>query len=121
HVRHLALPEGENRQDAARRGRYDFFEAVAEAEGAEVVAVAHHRDDQAETVLLHLLRGTGPRGLAGMPAERPIRRGSAVRLVRPLLGVPRGEIEALARTRGWAWRQDASNRSVSYRRNWLRR
>jgi tRNA(Ile)-lysidine synthase len=121
HVRRVALPEGGNRQDAARRTRYAFFEAVARETGAPVVAVAHHLDDQAETVLLHLLRGTGPRGLAGMPAERPIWRGSAVRLVRPLLGWPRAEIEALARREDWTWREDASNRSVSYRRNWIRR
>ncbi|HLT45995.1 MAG TPA: tRNA lysidine(34) synthetase TilS [Rubricoccaceae bacterium] len=120
-VRRVALPEGENRQDAARRARYAFFEEVARAEGAAAVAVAHHQDDQAETVLLHLLRGTGPRGLAGMPAERPIRRGSPVRLIRPLLDVPRAEVEALARREGWAWREDASNQSVSYRRNRLRR
>lgn len=121
HVRRVALPEAGNRQAAARRARYAFFEEVAEAEGAAVVAVAHHQDDQAETVLLHLLRGTGPRGLAGMPAARPIRRGSAVCLIRPLLRWPRAELEALARREGWGWREDASNRDVSYRRNRLRR
>jgi tRNA(Ile)-lysidine synthase len=121
HIRRVTLVQGGNRQDAARRARYSFFEDVAAVEGAAAVAVAHHLDDQAETVLLHLLRGSGPRGLAGMPAARPIRRGSAVRLVRPLLPWPRAEVEALARREGWVWREDASNRSVRYRRNWIRR
>jgi tRNA(Ile)-lysidine synthase len=56
-----------------------------------------------------------------MPAARPIRRGSPVRLVRPLLSWSRTAIEALARREGWTWREDASNRSMRYRRNWLRR
>lgn len=119
-VREATLPEGANRQEAAREARYAFFREVAEAEGAEAVAVGHTQDDQAETVLLHLFRGAGLRGLAGMPAERPLTPRSAFRLVRPLLGVPRVEVEAHARARGWAWREDASNASAAYRRNALR-
>ena len=119
-VRRVELPEEGNRQEAARDERYAFFRETAEAEGAETVAVAHHQNDQAETVLLNLFRGTGPHGLAGMPASRPLAQDSPIQLIRPLLGWPRADIEALARERGWAWREDASNASDTYRRNWLR-
>ncbi|HYE95143.1 MAG TPA: tRNA lysidine(34) synthetase TilS [Rubricoccaceae bacterium] len=111
---------GSNKQARAREARYRFFGEVAETTGAEVVAVGSTRDDQAETVLLHLFRGTGLRGLAGMPAERPVLRGSAIRLIRPLLDVSRREIAALANARGWAWREDASNAETRYRRNAIR-
>ena len=119
-VRRVMLPEGGNRQEAAREARYAFFQVVAEQHGAEAVAVGHTQDDQAETVLLHLFRGTGPRGLAGMPPERPLAPDSPIRLIRPLLDTPRTEIEALARARGWTWREDASNADARYRRNALR-
>ena len=107
-------------QEAARDLRYAFFARVAEAEGLRYVAVAHQRDDQAETVLLHLLRGAGPEGLAGMPGQRPLTPGSDVTLVRPLLGERRAEIEAYARAEGLSWREDESNQSLKYRRNVLR-
>ena len=116
----VTLPDDGNRQEAAREARYAFFREVAETYGAEAVAVGHTQDDQAETVLLHLFRGTGPRGLAGMPHERPLAPGSSVRLIRPLLDVPRAEIEGLARAHGWTWREDASNADLRYRRNVLR-
>jgi tRNA(Ile)-lysidine synthase len=120
HVRCVEEKLGGNVQAAARDLRYRFFEEVAAAEGAGVAAVGSTRDDQAETVLLHLFRGSGPRGLAGMPAERPLARGSSVRLVRPLLAWGRAEVEAWALEKGWAWREDASNARPTYRRNALR-
>ncbi|MCH7974980.1 MAG: tRNA lysidine(34) synthetase TilS [Bacteroidetes bacterium] len=119
-VRRVELPEAGNRQEAARDARYAFFRETAETVGAEAVAVAHHQDDQAETVLLNLFRGAGPHGLAGMPASRPLAPDSSIQLIRPLLGWPRADIENLAGERGWAWREDASNASDMYRRNWLR-
>ncbi|MDX1420577.1 MAG: tRNA lysidine(34) synthetase TilS [Rubricoccaceae bacterium] len=119
-ARRVALDKGGNRQAAARDARYAFFGEVAARHGAEAVAVGHTQDDQAETVLLHLFRGTGVRGLAGMPPARPLTPGSSVRLLRPLLDVPRADLDALARARGWAWREDASNASGRYRRNRLR-
>lgn len=109
---------GRSRQDAARRLRYDHLAALAEQEGAPFVATGHTRDDQAETVLLHLGRGAGPDGLAGMSAVRPL--NSAVRLIRPLLATSRVEIEACASARGLSWREDASNQNLDYRRNALR-
>ena len=107
-------------QEAARDLRYAFFARVAEREGLRYVALAHHIDDQAETVLINLLRGTGPEGLAGMPVRRPLAPGSAVMLVRPLLGLRRAEIETFARQEGMAWREDESNLSPKYQRNVLR-
>lgn len=109
---------GRSRQDAARRLRYDRLAALAEQEGALFVATGHTRDDQAETVLLHLGRGAGPDGLAGMSAVRPL--NPAVRLIRPLLSTSRVEIEAYASARGLSWREDASNQNLHYRRNALR-
>lgn len=111
---------GDNVQAEARAIRYSFFAEVAGKVGAASVVTAHHRDDQAETLLLHLFRGTGPVGLAGIPARRPLAPGSNVIVVRPLLNVGRSEIEAYARARDLAWREDASNREADYRRNVLR-
>jgi tRNA(Ile)-lysidine synthase len=82
---------------------------------AEHLATAHHADDQAETVLLRLLRGTGPDGLGGIPE-----RGEDGRIVRPLLRIPRAQLEAYARHHGLTWREDASNASPDYTRNRLR-
>jgi len=99
---------------AARAARYRVFETVA----ADLVALAHHADDQAETLLLQLLRGAGPHGLAAMPLLRPLRSGSV--LLRPFLSLPDGAIAAYATARGLAWIDDESNRDVSLKRNFLR-
>lgn len=107
-------------QEAARDLRYAWFEERARAHAASYVAVAHHLDDQVETVLLHLFRGSGPEGLAGMPVSRPIRRGSPIRVVRPLLHARREAVEAYARAEALSWREDASNASLKYRRGALR-
>jgi tRNA(Ile)-lysidine synthase len=104
---------GESVQAWARTARYRQLEAIAERVGASHIAVAHTQDDQAETVLLNLLRGTGPRGLAGIP---PTRR----RILRPLLHVSRAEVEAYASSRQVEFRTDASNTSDAYRRNRVR-
>jgi tRNA(Ile)-lysidine synthase len=102
-------------QEAARRARYRLLEAQAERCGAERIATAHHRDDQAETVLLRLLRGAGPEALGGIPERSPDGR-----IVRPLLGVGRDEIVEHARAAGLSWREDSSNESRAYARNRLR-
>jgi tRNA(Ile)-lysidine synthase len=102
-------------QEAARRARYAALEAQARELGAERIATAHTRDDQAETVLLRLLRGAGPDALGGIPERSPDGR-----IVRPLLGVGRSEIAAYAREVGLAWREDGSNASRAYARNRLR-
>ncbi len=107
-------------QEWARVVRYDEFRTVADQRNAPFVAVAHHTDDQAETVLSHLFRGTGLAGLAGMPFIRPIREDSRVQLIRPLLMTPRAEIVAYARQRGLDWREDSSNADRKYRRSTIR-
>ena len=110
---------GESVQMAARELRYAALLQAATNEGIEVVAVGHHADDQAETVLLNLTRGTGPEGLAGMAACRAL--GEGVRLVRPLLDESRDSILAYARARGLAWREDASNQDQRYARSRIRK
>ena len=103
-------------QEAARRLREDALRRMAARAGAEHVATAHTLDDQAETVLLRLLRGSSPAGLGGIP-ERS-RDGV---LVRPLLRTSRAEIERFARARRLGWREDPSNSDPRYARSRLRR
>lgn len=103
-------------QEAARALRYQAFAGLAAEARAERVVTAHTADDQAETVLLRLLRGTGPDGLGGIPE---VSHGGLV--VRPLLRVSRAEIEAHAAAAGLAWREDASNARPDYARNRVRR
>jgi tRNA(Ile)-lysidine synthase len=100
---------------AARQARYRVFEQVV-GEG-DVLLTAHHRDDQAETLLLQLLRGGGVHGLAAMPRQRPLGRG---RLIRPLLGVTRDTLKAYAEGQGLTWIDDPSNFDISLDRNYLR-
>ena len=99
---------------AARRARYASLAGLP----VEVVALAHHADDQAETVLLQLLRGGTPRGLAGMPATRVLigPDGRPRRLERPLLSVARPAIAAYARARRLPWAEDPSNRDPRHAR-----
>jgi tRNA(Ile)-lysidine synthase len=103
-------------QEAARGLRYRALADLAEQTDASRIATAHTADDQAETVLLRLMRGTGPDGLGGIPERSPDGR-----IVRPLLRVSRDQIERFARARRLRWREDSSNRSVEYTRNRLRR
>ena len=102
-------------QEAARTLRYRALREMAEEGGCQHVATAHNANDQAETVLLRVFRGSGPDGLGGIPE-----RSSDGVVVRPLLRVSRTEIEAYAAQRGFTWREDRSNLSVAYARNRLR-
>jgi tRNA(Ile)-lysidine synthase len=112
-VRERVRREGCGLEDAARRERYAFLEKVRDEERASLVAVAHTRDDQAETLLLRLLRGAGRVGLSAMRK----RRG---RIVRPLLGVSRAEVVAYLESRGLAWREDSTNADPAHLRNRVR-
>ena len=112
-VRGRAARERGGLEQAARRERYAFLRRVAAAEQAGVIAVAHTRDDQAETLLLRLLRGAGSTGLGGMRA----RRG---RLLRPLLGVSREAVLAHLRERSLDWLEDPTNADLAHRRNRVR-
>ncbi|HHU26181.1 MAG TPA: tRNA lysidine(34) synthetase TilS [Bacteroidales bacterium] len=98
---------------AARELRYDWFEAIRQEQGAEAIAVAHHRDDSVETVLLNLIRGTGIKGLTGIPA----RNGQ---VVRPLLAVTRTDIEAYMAKRSIPHVTDSTNQEELYVRNLIR-
>lgn len=110
-----ARTEGLSLEEAGRRQRYAFLDQVAGQVGAEFIALGHHADDQAETVILRLLRGSGATGLGGME----IVRGG--RYLRPLLRVRRTEIEKYARQRGLRYRVDPSNRDPRFLRNRVRR
>ncbi|MEE3258972.1 MAG: tRNA lysidine(34) synthetase TilS [Candidatus Latescibacterota bacterium] len=101
-------------EEAGRHVRYAFLDEVARRVGATYIALGHHADDQAETVLMRLLRGSGTTGLGAMEV---VREG---RYLRPLLGVWRAEIEAYAHERDLAYREDLSNRDRRYLRNRVR-
>lgn len=111
---------GASLHDVARRQRYEAMAEHATDVDADAVAVGHHRDDQAETLLLNLLRGSGPEGLAGMPPSRPLDAVPSVCLVRPLLDVRRADIEAFAEAEGIPWREDPSNWDDTYDRATIR-
>jgi len=105
---------GESLEAQARAARYAAYAAA----DADVIALAHHADDQAETLLLQLLRGAGPHGLAAMPAHRAMREGPA--LLRPFLGLPRAAIDAYAAAHDIAWVDDESNANTGVKRNFIR-
>ena len=108
-----ARRDGDGVEQAARLERRAFLRRVRDAEGAAVVALAHTRDDQAETVLLRLLRGSGRRGLGAMRVRT---RG----LWRPLLAVSRADVLAHLAAAGLEWREDPSNRDLRFARNRVR-
>jgi tRNA(Ile)-lysidine synthase len=109
-------------EDAARQVRYRFFAEVVESVGAGRVAVGHTADDQAETILMHLVRGAGPTGLLGMrPLSVWTSPGLAgLTVIRPLLGVSREETRAYCRQRRLVPREDSTNLSLSPFRNRIR-
>ena len=104
---------GQSPEAAARAARYAAFGRVAEGVGASRVALGHNADDQAETVLMRLLQGAGPRGLAGIPPVRGL-------YIRPLIETRRSAIEAELHRLGIAWREDATNRDPKFLRNRIR-
>ena len=105
---------------AARRERYAFLASVAARARAAAVAVAHHADDRAETVLHRLLQGATLRGLAGMPARRPLPGAPGCRVVRPLFDLDRAAVLGYLRDRGASHREDPSNGDGSNARSRLR-
>jgi len=109
---------GEGLEARARRLRYDFLLDVARDRGARHVVVGHTADDQAETILHRILRGTGIAGLAGMRPARPLDAGIA--LVRPLLGVPRRLGRGFLTAEAEEWREDPTNADPWHARNFLR-
>ena len=100
-------------EEAGRRARYEAFERIREELGADKIAVAHNQDDQAETVLFQIARGSGLTGAGGI---RPVRGN----IIRPLLCLSRAEIEAYLRGHSQTWRTDATNSGLDYARNRIR-
>lgn len=106
--------EKANLEDAARRARYQFFARLTSESIVDVVATAHSMDDQAETVLAHIIRGTGIAGLAGI---HPI----TDKVIRPLLGIRRADLRKYLRRKKQSWREDATNRDVARNRARMRK
>lgn len=111
----VAVPEEASRENAARNARYRVFEELLE--DGDILTLAHHADDQAETILYRLLRHSGPRGLSGMPLSRKL--GSA-KLLRPLLGLDRDVLLRYAEDINLEWVEDETNHSTSFDRNFFR-
>jgi len=105
---------------AARRARYDFLAQAAEALNIKQIATGHNQDDQAETVLMHVIRGSGLAGLRGMLPKMPLPSHNQLNLIRPLLETPRAEIDEYISALGIQPRTDATNLDTHYTRNRLR-
>jgi len=103
---------------AARIMRYQFFEKAAKACHADVIATAHHSEDNAETLLMNLMRGSGITGLAGIPPRRDLDK--KLSYIRPILWLSKKEIEHYAKVRNLEWREDESNTSMNFTRNKIR-
>ena len=113
----LAEASEQSFEEVARGVRYDFLAETAQAEGYTAIATGHHADDQAETALMRVLRGTSPKGLGGIPG---VGAWKGVAVVRPLLHVTRDAIEAYVRGQGVAYRDDHTNNDPQYVRNRVR-
>jgi tRNA(Ile)-lysidine synthase len=117
-VKALAKRKKLSIETAAREARHAFFRRMARKHDTQVVLLAHHAEDQAETILGNMLRGCGLEGLSGMSVETPLADG--LTLLRPLLSLRRAQIDAYVLEHGLAYREDGSNASLEHRRNRLR-
>ena len=116
-----AKKQGLSIEMAARKLRYEWFAQMAQKEACQAIAVAHHQNDQAETVLLNLKRGTGIRGLCGMRAKSPNPEGGDAPVIRPLLCTTRNYIEHYLRDiRHLPWVDDSTNKDTTISRNAIR-
>jgi tRNA(Ile)-lysidine synthase len=118
-TRSAAARQGDGVEAAARSLRYAALQSIAEKLGARYVATGHTADDQVETVLHRILRGTGIDGLAGIPRQRPL--GTATTVVRPLLDATRQDVLAFLAGIGQAYREDPTNVEAPFMRNRIRR
>ncbi len=119
---HFADQSQGNIEARARAERYDALTELCIEHGVEVLLLAHHQNDQAETILLQLLRGSGVAGLAGMPEQRiNTADGRSITLWRPLLNQSRADLEAYAKKFKLKWVEDPSNQNTRYRRNAIRK
>ena len=117
-VKALAGRRGLGLEEAGRKERYRALIARARRGRFDAVATGHHLDDQAETVLLHLLRGTSLEGLGGIAPRRPLAPG--IELIRPLLPLTRAEVLLYLELHGLSWREDRTNKDRTFARNWVR-
>jgi tRNA(Ile)-lysidine synthase len=121
-VKVLARRSGDNLEQAARVARYEWFAEVAQKRGADIVLTAHTLDDQAETVLLNMLRGSGTDGLSGMEPVRLLNATGKKMLARPLLAwAGRRDTESFCRSRGIDFRRDEMNEDETFARVRVRR
>jgi len=119
---HLIGEAQGNIESRARAGRYEALADLCTEYGIEDLLLAHHQNDQAETVLLQLLRGAGVAGVSGMPNSRVLKtKAGEITLWRPLLNQSRKELEAYAKEHKLKWIEDPSNQDVKYRRNAVRK
>ncbi len=114
-----AASEGVSVEMAARELRYEWFAEVCRERGFTALAVAHNANDNAETMILNMLRGTGVKGMTGMRRVSPL-PGSGASVIRPLLGFPRKDIHHYAVSHRLAWREDRTNADSAYKRNLIR-
>jgi tRNA(Ile)-lysidine synthetase-like protein len=120
-VQDLAAAHGTGIEETARSARYSFFAAVAKELGHSKVVLAHHADDQIETLVFRLLRGSGVVGLAAMATKSEIHTdGTSLTLLRPMLGIWRSDIDALILKRGLGFLEDPSNAKHDFTRNRIR-
>lgn len=128
-VAELAINRRKGLEEAARQARYDFFKKSAKDFQADFVLTAHQADDQAETLMLNLIKGAGPGGLAGIPPRRPLEKPEPTRspesrpveLLRPLLYFTRAQLQAWLIEKNLKWTEDLSNQDPRHRRNLIRR
>lgn len=113
----VVLDQTSSIEEAARNARYHVFQGLVKSN--DVLLLGHHADDQTETVLFRLLRGTGGKGLSGIPQQRPLAHCQGT-LIRPLLAVPKKDIERYANHHNLSWIQDESNTDERFSRNFLR-
>jgi len=116
----LAKARHQSLEEAGREARYRFLERLCLRTDSKFIVLGHHADDNAETVLHRILRGTGIRGLAGIVPSRPLSPDSEILVVRPLLRFRREQIRKFLRSRGLQWREDHTNTQTSLTRNRLR-
>jgi tRNA(Ile)-lysidine synthase len=118
---HFAEPGSGNIEARARAERYEALTDLCLEHGVDDLLLAHHQNDQAETILLQLLRGSGVAGLSGMPLHRPnLKEAHSITLWRPLLNQTKVELEAYAKAHKLKWVEDPSNQNTRYRRNAIR-
>ena len=113
----IAKEKGISPEEAARLARYDFFKRAAKEKNIDKIAVGHTKDDQAETVLMRIIRGAGMKGLGGMS---PVKEMSGNKIIRPLIEVSRKDVEDFIVEAGLKFRKDSSNEKTIFTRNKIR-